>query len=115
MADIIYNWIDLLWVPIAYFTVHKKHRWWAVGFVVICMIIMRLQVELMVSIGHPNGILPLIESHVNSRLLLTYSFFYVGFLAMAHYSPKTEGIVFMGACLGIFFMAFFTSSALMIL
>ena len=115
MVYFIYNWIDILWLPIAYFTVHKKHRWWAAGFVVACMIMMRLQVELMVSIGHPNGILPLLESPVNSRLMLIYSFFYVAFLGMAHYSPKTEGVVFMGACLAIFFMAFFTSTALLIL
>lgn len=111
----IYYWIDVIWLPIAFFLVHKKHRWWSIGFVVSCMVFMRLQVELMEFIGHPNGILKLISIDVNARMLVVYSIFYMLFLVMAHYSPKTEGVVFMGACLGIFFMLFVVSSLIMVL
>ena len=115
MFHFIYLWIDILWLPIAFFTVHKKHRWWAAGLIISCMIMMRLQIEIMEQIGHPNGILPIIESHVNLRALFVYSFFYILFIAMAHYSPKTDGIIFMGACLTIFFMVFVVSSFIMLL
>lgn len=115
MFDILYYWIDVIWIPIAFFLVHQKHRWWSVGFVVGCMILMRLQVEMMAYIGHPNGILTLLNAHVNARLMVVYSIFYILFLVMAHYSPKTEGVVFMGACLGLLFMVFIVSSLVMIL
>jgi hypothetical protein len=111
----VYYWIDVIWLPIAFFLVHKKHRWWSIGFVVSCMVFMRLQVELMEFIGYPNGILKLISADVNARMLMVYSIFYMLFLIMAHYSPKTEGVVFMGACLGIFFMLFVVSSLIMVL
>lgn len=115
MGNLIYNWIDIIWLPIAFLFVHKQHRWWAAGFIVFCMTLMRLQTELMEYIGYPTGILPFIESHVNARLMITYSLFYIGFLILAHFSPKTQGIVFLGACLAILFMIFTVSSLIMLL
>lgn len=115
MDDLIYRWIDILWLPIAFFTVHKRHRWWALGFIAGCMVMMRLQSELMEYGGYDHGILGLMTSHVFSRGLVTYSVYYMLFLIMAHYSPRTEGVVFMAACLSIFFMAMFTTVVVMLL
>lgn len=115
MTYFIYYWIDTIWLPIAFFTVHKKHRWLTVGFLISCMIMMRLQAEIMDAIGHPTGLLPIIDSPIQSRNLLIYSFFYILFLIMAVYSPNTERVVFLGACLSIFFAVFTVSGLALIL
>jgi len=115
MGDFIYDWIDILWLPIAFLTVHKKHRWWALAFVGASMLMMRLLSELMTHGGYDYGIMNLMDSHVHSRGLVTYSIFYILFLLMAHYSPRTEGIIFMAACISIFFIAMFTNVLVMVL
>ncbi|MCB1784407.1 MAG: hypothetical protein KDI13_10490 [Alphaproteobacteria bacterium] len=115
MGDLIYHWIDILWLPIGYFGVHKRHRWWSVGFIAGCMLMMRLQAELLIYGGFTNGIMGLLHSSVYSRGLVTYGIFYALFFIIAHYSPRTEGVIFMAACLSIFFMAFFTTAIVMIL
>lgn len=115
MFDLIYRWIDILWLPLVFFLVHKQHRWWAVAFVLTCMLVMRLQVEIIESTGFNFGFMGLINMHAHTRGLLIYSLFYLFFLIIAHFSPKTQGVVFMAACLAIFFMAFFTSMLFMCL
>lgn len=104
-----------MWLPIAFFGVHERHRWWAAGFVVSCMLMMRLQAELMSHGGFEFGILHLMNASVYSRGLATYSIFYILFLIMAHYSPRTEGVIFMAACLSIFFLAMFVTMFVMVL
>lgn len=115
MSNLIYHWIDILWLPVAFFTVYKQHRWWAVSFVGACMLMMRLQAELMTYGGYDYGIMGLMTAHVHSRGLVTYSVFYTLFLLMAHYSPRTQGIIFMAACISIFFIAMFTAMLVMVL
>tara|TARA_B100001093_G_C26056009_1_gene688427 strand:- start:31 stop:378 length:348 start_codon:yes stop_codon:yes gene_type:complete len=114
MLNNIYLWADILWLPIVFFLVHKQHRWWAMGFVIGSMIMMRLQVEIMGYGGYENGIMGVWGIGVHARGLIVYSTFYIIFLLLAHFSPNTKGVVFMAACLGLFFMAFFSSMILMI-
>ncbi len=95
--------------------VHKEHRWWSLGFVVACIILARLQVEIMTSIGYPFGIMGFWEAHVHTRALIVTGIFYSLFLLMAHFSKRTQGVVFMAACLSIFFMIFFIGSLTMLL
>ncbi len=115
MFSAIYYWIDLIWVPILFFGVHKVHRWWALGFVIACMILVRLLSEFMTHIGYPYGIMGILEAHVHTRALVVSSFFYSFFLIIAHFSSKTEGIVFLAAALSIFFMIFLVGSLTMLL
>jgi len=115
MLNNIYLWADILWLPIVFFLVHKQHRWWAIGFVTACMVMMRMQVEIMEYGGYGNGIMPLWDIGVHARGLIIYSTFYILFLLLAHFSPNTRGVVFMAACLGLFFMAFVSSMVLMLL
>lgn len=115
MIDTILHWIDVIWVPIIFFGVHKKHRWWALGFVTCSMIIMRIIVETYEYIGYPNGILGIMTSNVHSRGLIITIIFYSLYLLMAHYSKKTEGVVFMAASLTFFFAIFVTCCLIMVL
>ncbi len=115
MFEFLNFWADAIWMPIAYFSVHKKHRWWALGLVIACMILIRLQAEIMVYIGYGNGIMGFMTSNVHTRGIAVSSFYYILFIIIAHFSPKTEGIVFMAACLSFFFSIFVTTAIVMLL
>ncbi len=111
----IIQWIDLLWLPLAFFIVHKHQRFWALGLVAACMLMMRLQIEFMAGIGVERGIMGLMGSHIFHRALVVYSLFYMLFLVLAHYSPHTQGAVVMAAAISMFFMSFFVSTFVMVL
>tara|TARA_R110001592_G_scaffold3525_18_gene20023 strand:- start:8231 stop:8578 length:348 start_codon:yes stop_codon:yes gene_type:complete len=115
MESLIYYWIDVIWIPILFFGVHKKHRWWALGFVISTMILIRLQSEIMTHIGYEYGIIGYMTINVHTRLLAVSSFFYALYLLMAHFSSKTQGVVFMAASLSFFFMIFLIGSLVMLL
>lgn len=113
--DSLYNWIDLLWIPVLFFGVHKRHRWYAAGFAVGSIILIHTLSEIITSIGYPTGIFSFMTSNVHSRLIVTSSIIYSLFLLVAHYSPKTMGVVFMAACLTFFFLILVIGSIIMVL
>ena len=115
MFDFLYFWADAIWLPISYIGVHKKHRWWAVGFVACSMILIRLLAEIMVHIGYGNGIMGFMASNVHTRGVAVSSFYYILFMAIAHFSPRTQGVVFLAACLSFFFAIFVTTALVMLL
>lgn len=115
LLQVISPWLDFLWLPIAVLAVHKGHRIWAAGFVLACAFMMRLQVELMESVGYPTGILPLLDSDLMRRGMVTYSVFYVIYIALAYYSPGSHKHVMMAATISMFFVAMFVSSLIMLL
>lgn len=113
--DLLYHWIDLLWIPVLFFGVHKRHRWYAGGFIIGSIILVHTMSEIMTSIGHPTGIIGYMSSNVHARLLITSSIIYTIFLFVAHYSPKTMGVVFMAASLTFFFLILVIGSIVMVL
>lgn len=113
--DIVYQWIDLIWLPIALFVVQKEQRHWVCGFFISCILMMRMQVEVMQSIGYETGLMNLLGSNVYDRGLVIYSIFYMLYLVLAHFSPNARGPMLMAASISIFFMAFFTSTFIMVL
>lgn len=98
-----------------FFGVHKPHRWWALGFVISSIVLIRLMVEVMTYIGYEFGIMGFWDAHVHTRGVIVSSFFYILFLLLAHFSRRTEGVVFMAACLSIFFMIFVVTATVMLL
>lgn len=111
----ILQWIDLIWLPIGLVMVHKHQRTWAAGFFVGCMLMMRLQIELMESTGYAHGFVPVMSSYVGTRALMVYSVCYGIYIAFAIYSPGTKGTMLMAASISMFFMALFTSMIIMVL
>lgn len=109
----LFEWIDLIWLPIGLLAVHKQHRAWAAGFFICCMIMMRLQVELIESTGFGSGFTGFIEMDVHRRGQLTYTLFYILYIVLAVYSPGTRGTIFMAATISSFFMAMLTSMVIM--
>ena len=108
-------WIDLIWIPIALFTVHKPQRMITVAFLGSCMLMMRLQVELMHSINYPFGITGFWNMDVFRRGQVIYSIFYVIYIVLAIYSRDTKGVIYMAASISIFFAALFVSMIAMVI
>lgn len=115
MENIIYQWIDLFWLVMVLVAVHKQHRLLAAGYVLSCVFMLRLQVEIMGSIHYSTGILRVMDSDVFDRGLIVYSVFYLLYFLMAHYSPGSRQVIFMAASLSIFFFALSVSTFVMVL
>ncbi len=111
----ILQWIDLIWLPVSLLVVHKGQRVLALAYFAACMLMLRLQVELISSIGYPTGILPLLNSGLFLRGLVVYALFNAGYLVIAYFSPGSDKHVFLAASISIFFAALFTSMIIMVL
>ncbi len=111
--SLLFEWIDIIWLPLGLLAVHKQHRAWAAGFFICCMVMMRLQVELIQSTGFSSGFTGFIEMDVHRRGQLTYTLFYMLYIGLAIYSPGTRGTIFMAATLSLFFAAMCTSMVIM--
>ena len=109
------QWIDFIWLPLALVVVHKDQRLWALGMIGSCLLMMRMQIELIEGTGYTHGFLGLIAADIRTRAMIAYTFFYVVYLLLCFYSPNTKGSVFMAASISIFFMAFFSSTVIMLL
>ncbi len=116
MPALLYQWIDLLWLPVGLAAVHKGQRLLTLGFIGTCILMLRAQVELMEHIGYGRGFLPgLLESAVYPRGLAVYGFFIALFLLLAYLSPRTGGVIYLAAAIGIFFVSFCVSMLVMFL
>lgn len=109
------EWIDALWIPVLVLLLHKNQKLWAAGFVVCNMIMLRLMAELMVWIGYPLGMLPLIDMPLMTRGFILYSIINVLYLTIALYSPKSDGPMFMAMSISLFFVASVLFSVIMVL
>lgn len=112
---VLFNHLDLLWVPVAWLCLHKGQRLKATLFVLMCAFVMRLQIELMQSIGYGNGFFRLIDTPLYIRGLVTYSLFILGLFILSYFSPKTDSFVYIAASITIFIAAFCVSSLVMVL
>lgn len=113
MGALVYQWIDLIWLPVAVFVVHERHRIKIGIFILINVLTFRMQLELMDSIGYgESGILGLLNSDLYIRGLVTYSILYMIVLALAYFSPRTKEIVFFAAVLSIYIIMFAITSVI---
>ncbi len=99
------QWIDLLWLPVALLAARRGHRLMAAAFVLICAFTLRLQIELMESIGYGHGILGFMDAGLYSRGLVCYGIVTAFFLLLARLSPGTMKTVFLAAGLSLYIFA----------
>lgn len=115
MSALLYQWIDLLWLPVGMVVVHKGQRLKTAAFMLVCILTMRAQVELMESLGGTNGFTGFWGWDSFQRGLLAYGIIFALFLLLAYFSPHTRGIVFFAATLTIYIAAFCLSMLLMVI
>ena len=114
-SSVLYPYLDFLWLPIALLAVKPYQRWLAALFVVTCLGSLRLQNDLMDRLGFPNGVLPLFQSTAQHRGEVAYNILIGLFLLLAHFSPKTRGVIFLAAALVVYIFALCVSMLVMAL
>ena len=115
MGEFTSHYLDALWLPVALLVVHKGQKWKAAAFIGLCMVVFRLQMEIMDSTGFRTGFTGFFKMSLYHRGLIVYGIFILLYLILSRLSPYTKGIIYLAASLSIFFMAFFVSSIVMIL
>lgn len=115
IGNFIYRWIDVLWVPVGLFVVHKEQRVGTFFFIITCIFTLRTQIELMEWTGTRTGFLNILKTDVYHRGLIVYSAIIALFLAMANYSAATKGVIFFAASISIYIFAFCASMLIMVL
>lgn len=115
IGGIVYRYVDVLWLPVAWFVAPKVHRWLTLAFVAVSLATFRTQVELMESTGYDTGFLPIMTSHVFPRGMIAWSIVIALFLTAAHFSPRTKPVIFFAAALSVYILAFCFSMLLMAL
>lgn len=115
ISGFIYHYVDFLWLPAAWFTMARQHRWYGQAFVLTSLVTLRTQVELMKSTGFETGFLPFMNSNVFPRGMIAWSIVIALFLILAHFSPRTKPVIFFAASLSIYIFAFCFSMLLMAL
>lgn len=115
LAQTAYQWMDLIWVPIALISVEKGKRLLTLGFVFLCVLGLRLQVELFRDLGFSHGYLGFMKSDIFPRGIVTYGIFTAFFLLLAHFSQGADKNVHMAASISILIAAFCISSIVMVL
>lgn len=113
--DIILNWIDLAWLVVALLVAHKGQRLHAVLFILVCVLALRLQVELMTEIGYSTGLLPFLTFPLLYRGFFAYGAFIAVFLSLAYFSREKDPYIYIAAAIAVFTVAFCVSSAVMVL
>lgn len=109
------GWLDVVWIPVAGLVVHKGQRIKAMAFVILCMMVMRLQIQIIQSFGFAKGFTGLWEASLYHRGLVTYSVFILIYLLLSYFSPYTRGVIYLAASISIFFMAFLVSSFVLVI
>ena len=109
------GWLDVIWIPVAALAVHNGQRLKAVAFVVLCMMVMRLQIEIVESTGFRKGFTGLMDASLYHRGLIVYGVFITIYLLLSYFSPYTRGVIYLAASISIFFMAFLVSSIVLII
>lgn len=109
------GWLDVTWIPIALILVHKGQRLKACAFIIVCMVVMRLQIQIFDQMGFAKGVTGFIDWPLIMRGYVVYGFFILLFIILSYFSPFTRGAIYLAACLSIFFMAFTVSSIVLIL
>lgn len=115
MGQFLYQWLDMVWLPLAWFVVAKHHRWLMIAFIIVCGMTMRTQVELMESTGFEKGMLPFLDMPLLTRGLLGYGIIIGLFLILAHFSQRTDRIVFLAASISIYIFAFCANMIFMLI
>ena len=69
---VIYQWLDVVWIPIALFIGTKELRLFAVGFSAGCIIMMCMQIHQIHEIGFDRGFTNLITADAYNREMDDY-------------------------------------------
>ena len=109
------EWADLIWLLLVFLTLNRKNWLCGIGFVLSCVFMLRMQVELMVSIGYPSGVLPILTGDVFTRGLVVYGVVSLVYFLWAVHLRNVLPVIFMGHSIALFFIAMIGAMIAMVL
>ena len=115
IAQTLYHWIDLFWIPVALLTMERGKRLLTAFYVLACVLLLRLQIELLEDGGYTHGILGLMKSAIYPRGLVVYSVFILLFLLLAYFSKGSHRAIHLAASITILIASFCVSTLIMVL
>lgn len=107
--------IDLIWVPIALIVAVKGQRLMAAGLAISCALALRMQIQLIETLGLEKVDWGLLESDRLVRGQIGYSILIALYLILVHFSPQTRSVIFLAATLSLFFSFFVTMFLVLLL
>lgn len=110
-----FQWVDGVWILVALLLAKKNQRLVSIAFIVSCMLMMRMQVEMLASAGFAHGIFKLLPYTIFERGLACYSLLYTVYCAFLKFSPGSRGSILLATVISLFFIGFFVSSFVMLL
>jgi len=111
----LFQWIDLLWIPVALLASEKGKRILTCFFILASILLLRLQVELLQGIGFERGFLGLVQTDILTRGMATYGSFIAIFLILAYFSKGTDKNIHIAASITIMLASFCVSTLIMVL
>lgn len=114
-AQTLLQWIDLLWIPAGFLAAERGKRLFTAAFAGACILLLRLQVELMNGIGFTHGFLGFMTSAVLYRGMAVYGFFILLLLVLAYYSKGGDKNIHIAASITLMIAAFCVSTFIMVL
>lgn len=113
IPSILYNWLDLIWIPIT-FIVLPRIQWLEALIVIICSSIMlRLQIEVVETYGRVQGWTGWLPYDAYHKGLVTYSVIIAIYILLMLFLVKNKWKAHFLLSLSIFFNAFIISSIVM--
>jgi len=101
--ELVLEWIDLFWVIAAIIIPHKTHKYFAVTFVFLCVLTLRMEIELINAMGIGNGITGFFESSALIKGQIFYGIATAFYMLLSYYSKHTKPEIYMAASLTIYF------------
>ena len=111
----IYQWIDVVWVLLVFVTLAPKNWLVGIGYILSCIFILRLQVELMELIGFSRGAFLVLDTHVLERGQLVYGVVFVAYFLWAYHLRRMSPVIFMAHSIAFFFIGLVSSTVVMVL
>ena len=114
MLNLLLSWLDLIWIPIAFLVTRRRHRFFAVAFMVLCSLTLRLEVDLIRSTGYNDGFIPFLWSgDVHPRAIVVYAGFSALYLLLLYAAPRAPWVLALSAGIVLYIAAFSVSMFVM--
>lgn len=111
----LYNWIDLLWIPIALIVLPLRQWIEALTLIICCVIMLRLQIETLDAYDFNGGLTGWFDFDLYHKGLFAYSLVIAAYLILALILYRHGWFIHLSWAIGIFFQAFIFSSLIMII
>ena len=113
--DIVSQWLDLIWIPIALIVLPRK-QWIEALVLIICSAIMlRLQIDMVKQYGKPGGMTGWLSFELYHKGLVTYSVIIAIYIIASLMLYRHGWLIHLSLAIGVFFNAFILSTIVMVL